>query len=59
LAFLDGVLWVVMPEALFTHNQVKGERAVVLAGLIKTARQGRFFHDRVFCSPIPTPNNLA
>lgn len=44
---LNGELWVdVMPEQLFTHNQVKGEFAIVLGGMMKTDRLGRYFHDR-------------
>jgi Uma2 family endonuclease len=44
---LGGELWVdVMPEQLFTHNQVKGEFAIVLGGMMKTDRLGRYFHDR-------------
>lgn len=44
---LNGELWVdVMPEQLFTHNQVKGEFAIVLGGMVKSDRLGRYFHDR-------------
>jgi len=44
---LNGELWVdVMPEQLLTHNQVKGEFAIVLGGMMKTDRLGRYFHDR-------------
>jgi Uma2 family endonuclease len=44
---LNGELWVdLMPEQLFTHNQVKGEFAIVLGGMLKSVRLGRYFHDR-------------
>jgi hypothetical protein len=36
---LQGELWVdLMPEQLFTHNQVKGEYAIVLGGMAKSER---------------------
>ena len=44
---LNGELWVdAMPEQLFTHNQVKGEFAIVLGGMMKSDHLGRYFHDR-------------
>lgn len=47
-SFLDGEVWVDMsPEQFYTHNQVKGEFAVVLGGLVKSGRLGRFCHDRM------------
>jgi Uma2 family endonuclease len=46
-AFLEDTLWVDLTmEQLFTHNQVKGEFAIVLGGLVKVLKTGRFFHDR-------------
>jgi Uma2 family endonuclease len=47
LAFFHGEVWVDMsPEELFTHNQLKGEFALVLGTLLKDTRLGRFYPDR-------------
>ena len=47
-AFLNGEIWIEMsPEQIFHHNQPKGEFAIVLGGLAKTGRLGRFYHDRM------------
>src|SRR3954470_21572181 len=47
-SFLNGEVWVDMsPEQFFTHNQVKGEYAIVLGNLAKVARLGRFCPDRM------------
>jgi Uma2 family endonuclease len=46
-SYLAGELWVDLTmEQLYTHNQVKGEFAIVLGGLVKVVQNGRFFHDR-------------
>jgi Uma2 family endonuclease len=46
--FLDGAVWVdTGMEQLFTHNQVKQEFNLVLGGLVKTHRLGRYFPDGV------------
>src|SRR5688500_13238325 len=51
ISFLNGEVWVDRsPENLFSHNQVKGEIAIVLGGLVKSARLGRYFHDRTLLS---------
>ncbi|MCY2992276.1 MAG: Uma2 family endonuclease [Planctomycetota bacterium] len=48
---LQGEVWVdLMPEQLFTHNQVKVEYASVIFGLLKADRRGRFFGDRTLVS---------
>jgi Uma2 family endonuclease len=45
-SYLNGELWVdVMPEQLFSHNQVKGEFTSAILGLLKHDRRGRFFGD--------------
>lgn len=50
-SFLNGHLWVDFSmERIFSHNQVKGEFAVVLGGLVKVEKLGRFFHDRLLLS---------
>jgi Uma2 family endonuclease len=50
---LNGELWVdFMPEQLFTHNQVKGEYAIVLGGMLKSLRLGRYFHDRTLLTNV-------
>jgi Uma2 family endonuclease len=50
-SFLKGEVWIDMsPEELFTHNQVKGEYALVLGGLVKSARLGRYYPDRMLLS---------
>ena len=49
ICFLDGRVWVDMSrEQVFTHNQLKQEFNLVLGGLIKAERRGRFFPDGVF-----------
>jgi Uma2 family endonuclease len=40
------------PEELFSHNQVKGEFAVVLGGLVKQGDLGRYWHDRTLLSNV-------
>jgi Uma2 family endonuclease len=47
-AFLNGKIWIQMsPEQFHTHNQLKGEFAFVLGGLIRKGRLGRFVHDGI------------
>jgi Putative restriction endonuclease len=47
LAFLHGEVWLDMsPEELFSHNQLKGEFAIVLGMMLKRTRLGRFYPDR-------------
>jgi Uma2 family endonuclease len=47
MCHLDGELWVdVMPEQLFSHNDVKLEFAEFIRGIFKHDRRGRFFGDR-------------
>jgi Uma2 family endonuclease len=45
-SYFNGELWVdLMPEQLFTHNDVKMECAEVIRQLFKKTRRGRFFGD--------------
>jgi Uma2 family endonuclease len=46
ICFLHGDVWVDMSrEQVFTHNQLKQEFNLVLGGLVKVQRLGRFFPD--------------
>src|SRR5438876_1732813 len=46
ICYLAGEVWADMSrEQLFSHNQVKQEFNVILGGLVKTARLGRYFPD--------------
>lgn len=46
ICFLDDQVWVDMSkEQVFSHNQLKQEFNVVIGGLVKTERLGRFFPD--------------
>ncbi len=48
VSFINGEVWVDMsPEELFTHNQVKGEYAIVLGGLMRGTGRGRYCPDRM------------
>ena len=52
-SYLNGEVWVDMsPEELLRHNLVKGEYAIVLGGMMKTVRIGKFFHDRTLVSNV-------
>lgn len=45
-SFLNGELWVdLVPEQLFTHNDVRMEYGAIIRGLLKASRRGRFFGD--------------
>lgn len=49
--FLDGEVWIDMSkEQLFSHNQVKSELNVVLGGLAKSMRHGRYLPDGMLVS---------
>jgi len=49
ICFFDGQVWVDMSkEQVFTHNQLKQEFNLVLGGLVKADRLGRFFPDGLF-----------
>ncbi len=51
--YLDGEIWVDdSMEQVFTHNQVKTEFTIVVGGLVKQGRLGRFFADGVRVSNI-------
>ncbi len=46
ICYLDGQVWVDMSkEQVFTHNQVKQEFNLVIGGLAKAHRLGRYFPD--------------
>ncbi len=46
ICYLDGQVWVDMSkEQIFTHNQVKQEFNLVIGGLVKSRRLGRYFPD--------------
>lgn len=50
-SYLGGELWAdVTMEQLFSHNQVKGEFAIVLGSLVKASQLGMYFHDRTLLS---------
>jgi Uma2 family endonuclease len=50
-SYLEGEIWVDMsPEDLFAHNQVKSEFGIVVGGLLKSHRRGRYFTDRTLLS---------
>lgn len=49
ICYLAGEVWVdTSKEQLFTHNQVKQEFNLVIGGLVKTERLGRYFPDGPF-----------
>ena len=49
ICFLDGRVWVDMSkEQIFTRNQIKQEFNLVIGGLVKPLRLGRFFPDGLF-----------
>ena len=49
ICYLNGQVWVDMSkEQIFTHNQVKQEFNLVIGGLAKARRLGRYFPDGVF-----------
>lgn len=49
ICYLGGQVWVDMSkEQIFTHNQVKQEFNLVIGGLVKAGRLGRYFPDGVF-----------
>src|ERR1700731_3309073 len=48
ICYLNGHVWVDMSkEQIFTHNQVKQEFNLVIGGLVKASRLGRYFPDGV------------
>lgn len=52
-AYLAGKIWVDMsPEELMTHNLVKGEYAIVIGGILKRIRLGKYFHDRTLITNV-------
>jgi Uma2 family endonuclease len=51
ISFLVGEVWVDMSkEQIFTHNQVKQEYNLVLGGLAKKEKRGRYFPDGAYLS---------
>jgi Uma2 family endonuclease len=54
VGYLKGNVWIDMSkEQLYTHNGVKTELTIVLGGLIKSDRLGRYFSDGVLLSNVP------
>ncbi len=52
-SYLRNEVWVDMSaEELYRHNRVKGEVVSVLTTLLKTARLGQLFHDRVLVTHV-------
>ncbi|HVA50888.1 MAG TPA: Uma2 family endonuclease [Pirellulales bacterium] len=55
ICYLSGQVWVDMSkEQIFTHNQVKQEFNLVIGGLVKAERLGRYFPDGLYVT-----NDLA
>ncbi len=53
ICYLAGEVWVDLSrERIFTHNQIKQEFNLILGGLIKTNRLGRWYPDGVFVTNI-------
>jgi Uma2 family endonuclease len=49
ICFLDGRVWIdISKEQVFTHNQLKQEFNLVVGGVVKAERLGRFFPDGLF-----------
>jgi Uma2 family endonuclease len=49
ICYLSGQVWVDMSkEQIFSHNQVKQEFNLVIGGLVKAKRLGRYFPDGLF-----------
>jgi hypothetical protein len=49
ICYLAGEVWIDMSrEQLFTHNQVKQEHNLVLGGIVKGERRGRWFPDGAY-----------
>jgi Uma2 family endonuclease len=46
-SYLQGKFWVDPSMERESHNQIKGEFAAVLGSLVKAARLGRYYHDRM------------
>jgi Uma2 family endonuclease len=49
---LKGELWVDLSMETLAHNKVKGEISIVLGMLVRTARRGHFFHDRMLLTNV-------
>lgn len=53
VSYLKGEVWVDMSkEQLFTHNGVKTEYTIVLGGIARTERRGRYFTDGAFLTSV-------
>src|SRR5947209_2762335 len=53
ICFLNGEVWVDMSkEQVFSHNQVKNEFNIVLGGLVKAGRLGRFLPDGILLTNV-------
>src|SRR5436305_9278404 len=54
IGYLKGRVWLDMSkEQLYTHNGVKTELTIVLGGLVKSKRLGRYFSDGVLLCNVP------
>ena len=54
VGYLKGSVWIDMSkEQLYTHNAVKTELTIVLGGLVKAERLGRYFSDGVLLCNVP------
>jgi Uma2 family endonuclease len=49
-SYLRGEIWVDDSMEEMNHNQAKGEFAIVVGGLVRAGRIGRYFHDRMLLS---------
>ena len=59
VGWLDGEVWVDMSkEQIFTHVAVKTEVTVVLGGLVKANKSGRFFTDGLMISSFGLPSSV-
>jgi Uma2 family endonuclease len=51
-SYFRGEIWVDTSTEEMNHNQLKGELAIVVGGLVLTERLGRYFHDRMRLSNV-------
>src|SRR5687767_3682818 len=59
ICFFDGEVWVdLSKEQIFTHNQVKGEFTVVLGGLVRAEKRGRYYPDGILLTNADANLNL-
>lgn len=51
-SYFRGEIWVDTSMEEMNHNQLKGEFAIVVGGLVRAGRLGRYFHDRMRLSNV-------